>query len=396
MPKLRLTKTNIEAIVSPARGQALYYDTALTGFGIRVGQTRKVFFCEAKVRGRTVRPTIGPYGAFSPEEAAKLARRQLADMSQGINPNEAKRVTEARAVKLKAAFDEFFEARPNFSPKTIPTYRRTIDLYLKDWQGRPVGDLTRQMVLARHRLVAERHGSTTANNVMRHLRSVYNYVSAAHGELPPNPVCILSQARSWGVERRRRNIVPQHALPQWFKAVYDEHTTARDYMLVALMTGMRRGEVATLRWEHIDLVGETLTVPFTKNGEPLTLPLSWYLVDLFIARRTVDPEGEWVFAGAGKTGHIVETKSFTSRTSVACGVKFTLHDLRRTFVTIAESLDIPAYALKRLLNHRIENDVTGGYIVIDAERLRGPVNRIADKILELANERGTVQSIRAA
>ena len=33
------------------------------------------------------------------------------------------------------------------------------------------------------------------------------------------------------------------------------------------------------------------------------------------------------------------------------GVSFCLHDLRRTFATIAESLDLSGYALKRLLNH---------------------------------------------
>ncbi len=52
-------------------------------------------------------------------------------------------------------------------------------------------------------------------------------------------------------------------------------------------------------------------------------------------------------------------------------MKFSLHDLRRTFITVAESLDIPAYALKRLLNHRADGDVTGGYIVMNADRLRG-------------------------
>lgn len=62
-----------------------------------------------------------------------------------------------------------------------------------------------------------------------------------------------------------------------------------------------------------------------------------------------------------------------------------MHDLRRTFISIAESLDIPAYALKRLLNHRADTDVTGGYIVIGVERLRLPVERIAARILELAD-----------
>ncbi len=52
------------------------------------------------------------------------------------------------------------------------------------------------------------------------------------------------------------------------------------------------------------------------------------------------------------------------------GVRFMIHDLRRTFITIAESLDISAYALKRLLNHKMNNDVTAGHIIIDAERLR--------------------------
>ena len=73
-------------------------------------------------------------------------------------------------------------------------------------------------------------------------------------------------------------------------------------------------------------------------------------------------------------------------------VPFTLDDLRRTFITIAESLDIPAYALKRLLNHKDPNDVTEGYIVSDVNRLREPMQRITDffksKITDENNEGG--------
>lgn len=64
------------------------------------------------------------------------------------------------------------------------------------------------------------------------------------------------------------------------------------------------------------------------------------------------------------------------------GVHFTIHDLRRTFITIAESLDIPAYALKRLMNHKMSNDVTAGYIIVDVERLRKPMQLITDYILK--------------
>ncbi|USO04386.1 MAG: hypothetical protein H6853_03700 [Rhodospirillales bacterium] len=66
------------------------------------------------------------------------------------------------------------------------------------------------------------------------------------------------------------------------------------------------------------------------------------------------------------------------------GISFTCHDLRRTFITIAESLEISAYALKRLINHRV-TDVTGGYIIVDVERLRNPVQKIEAFILEKVN-----------
>jgi hypothetical protein len=60
-----------------------------------------------------------------------------------------------------------------------------------------------------------------------------------------------------------------------------------------------------------------------------------------------------------------------------------MHDLRRTFITVAESLDISVYAVKRLVNHKMNNDVTAGYIVSDVERLRKPMQSIADNLLKL-------------
>ena len=59
-----------------------------------------------------------------------------------------------------------------------------------------------------------------------------------------------------------------------------------------------------------------------------------------------------------------------------------VHDLRRTFITTAESLDIPAYALKRLLNHKMNHDVTAGYIIMDVDRLRKPMQKITDYLLK--------------
>ncbi len=74
----------------------------------------------------------------------------------------------------------------------------------------------------------------------------------------------------------------------------------------------------------------------------------------------------------------MEPRKAMLKVAELAGVTFTVHDLRRTFATTAESLDLPAYALKRLLNHKMTHDVTAGYIMHDVERLRKPMQRISD------------------
>ena len=66
------------------------------------------------------------------------------------------------------------------------------------------------------------------------------------------------------------------------------------------------------------------------------------------------------------------------------GMPFAMHDLRRTFVTIAESLDISSYAVKALVNHKQGDDVTSGYIQLNVERLRQPMQTITDFMLKSA------------
>jgi len=164
----------------------------------------------------------------------------------------------------------------------------------------------------------------------------------------------------------------------------------------SLFTGLRRSEALNLCWEHLDLEGKILTIPKTKNHQPLTLPLSEFLVALLKAREE-EATGPYVFPGEGsrstkkdKKGEkdeeeqspFVEPRGGVRWVARESGVPFVLHDLRRTFITVAESLDISAYALKRLVNHSMSRDVTAGYIISDVERLRAPMARISDFLLK--------------
>lgn len=387
MPTLQFTKQKIDAISNPKSGQVLYRDKLLRGFGLRVGSSSKVFVVDGQVHGRTCRYTIGRADIMSVDAARKEAMQKLSEMARGIDPNEEKRRKAIEAITVSEAFKGFFETRTSLAPGTVDAYQRTANLYLKDWAKTSITTITRQAVLKRHQKIAKEHGEVTANNVMRHFRSVYNVTAAGHDVFPPNPVNILTQARAWYPERRRRTLITPADLPAWWVAVMEEPEYARDFLLVALFTGMRRNEIARLRWENIDLKNRTLHLPRTKNGDPLDLPLAGYLVDLLTDRKAAAGKSPWVFPSSSACGHIVETKKFTDRVTARSGVEFTLHDLRRTFITIAESLDISHYALKRMLNHKISGDVTAGYIVSDIERLRAPVAAVAARIIALANNK---------
>lgn len=64
----------------------------------------------------------------------------------------------------------------------------------------------------------------------------------------------------------------------------------------------------------------------------------------FFLRRRSAANGLYVFPSTNKPGHIVDPRKAMLKVAELSGVSFTIHDGRRTFITIAESLDIPAYA----------------------------------------------------
>ena len=188
MPSLRLTRRVIDELPHPSAGQVYYRDTTLPGFGLRVGARSKVYFAEGQVHGRTRRVTIGRADVFAPEVARKRAQALLGDMAEGTDPNEQKRTQRTDRVTVSAAFERFFEARTALSPYTVSSYQRTARLYLKSWNKTPLAAITRPMVLKKHQQLAAAHGETTANNAMRHLRSVYNFIAATEDESRPRVV----------------------------------------------------------------------------------------------------------------------------------------------------------------------------------------------------------------
>jgi len=392
----KLTKTYVDTL-SLSYKRLTYWDSELKGFGVRVGTTSKVYVTESKLKGKTVRTTIGKHGVYTPEQARAQAREILLSMSKGINPNVLKKEERTKSITLEEAFEDFQKARSSLKPRTICDYKRMLNNYLADWKNKQIIDISKDMVGRRHKVLGEENGLAQANLAMRFLRSLLNFSAGQYENnqgqslIIENPVKRLSQTRSWYRVDRRRTVIKSYELKAWMKAVLnlkndymsEKREVIRDYLLLILFTGLRREEAAQLTWNKVDFQAKTLTIPDPKNREDHTLPLSDYIYTLLIGRKAKAING-YVFPGDGKAGHIVEPRKQMKRVTDESSIAFTVHDLRRTFVTVAESLDIPAYALKRLLNHKTKGDVTADYIVIDVERLRKPIQQITDFILETA------------
>lgn len=406
---MRITKTFVEKISLPEKikegrtEQKRYYDDNLKGFGLRVTSGgSKAFFVEKLVNNRLQRITVGRFPEISTEVARKEAQILLGKIATGVNPVAEKKAKRIKRITLQEVFNDYLKARKSLKPLTVTDYERVLKQVVPDWLDKPLTIISRDMIAKRHMQYGESNSKARSNLAMRVLRALFNFAinqyQASDGKeiFTENPIKRLSHTRAWYRINRKQTVIKSNKLADWYQGLirlsewHSKHDTEmwQDYFLLVLFTGLRRQEAASLRWDNVDLDAKTFTLHDTKNRNSHTLPMSEFLLELF-ERRKKSRQNEYVFSAKSDAGHLIEPRKAMLKVAELSGVGFTVHDLRRTFVTIAESLEIPAYALKRLLNHNMNHDVTAGYIIMDVERLRKPMQQISDYMLRCM---GTKQS----
>lgn len=363
---------------------------------------------------RLVRVKICKVGEC-PLDHRRGVREQAADiikkLSAGINPNEERRLSKALEsadqLTLRDATKNYL-SKIELAQNTEKSYRSVIHNHLSAWLDLPLKKITGSMVTEKHREISKKT-PVAANNAMRVLRAIFNHAQSeledeVTGESPIQNSPTRKLKKKWNRETRKQTYIKPDSLKSWWVAteaiaktrpgtrreavpVYKggDGVLARDYLQFVILTGLRRREASGLTWDRVDLKNKVFLVADTKNSTPLELPLSDYLVDMLRRRKKITD-------GKQRPFHIEEVKKFTTWVGNECNNSFTVHDLRRTFITYAERLDFGAYTLKTLINHRTggdPNDVTSGYIIIDTERLRKPMQQITDYILKMAEVRET-------
>ncbi len=407
MPKLKITKNNMGKIEPVVSGQVDYWDTELSGFGARATKDSLTFMVHRRIRGEKNKTfiKIGRYGEFSPEQARTVAKDYIRQMEHGENPD-PKKAIKIDKITLKDLYSQYISSRKTpLAKSTTYQYESWMNNHFKDWLQLPADTITAIMVINRLADMEKENGKVQAANSIKLLRGLFRFGIALHHKIITfNPVDAVREirGRDWTPRKRRMTMIKAADFPAWYKAVTEYYNhKGRDYILTLCYTGLRRSEAAMLKWSDIDFKAKTFTfIPEKKKGEKpeddrVTMPLSKQLHQLLLKRKAIGWENEYIFPGKYPSPHLSNPDNYKRDIIQASGVQFCFHDLRRTFITIAESLDIGHYTLKALLNHSMGvdkdgdsrsagSDVTGGYIIMNTERLREPMQRVVDRIMEMA------------
>jgi len=407
MPHIKISKRSITAI-EPVAKPTIFYDTDLTGFGLKA-QPSGIFSWIIEYRpgagGRGVSPrrlVLGKLNTLTPDEARKLAGSLLAKVKLGADPA-AERARARKAETVGELLDLFMDhhIRPKRKPRTVVLFEGYVRNHVKPRLGtRKAPTLARTEVERLHRSIGQTN-PVTANRVVALLAAAYSFGQRG-GLLPKemtNPAAGIEKFREEARERfltedelarlgeaireaetvgivwpepDRSNPKSKHApkLPENRVTVISPYVAAALRLLI--FTGARLREILDLQWDHVDLERGLLFLPDSKTGKK-TIVLGGAACAVLAA---LPHSGRYVIPGNDPEkprDDLQRPWALICRRARLEGVR--LHDLRHSFASVGAGAGLGLPIIGKLLGHR-NSKTTERYAHLAAD----PVRRAADSV----------------
>lgn len=169
------------------------------------------------------------------------------------------------------------------------------------------------MVIDKYRQSEQKHGPYGARNAFVMLTAIINYARVKYpGVIQSNPLDVLRLGKHMKRVQARTDRLEGKEFAVFYQGLQKFSEVIRDCYLFCLYQGMRNQEASCLRWEHVNMYRETITIPDTKNRRPLNVPLSRQSLAILKRRQEENLEGSpWVFPAA-------RTVRFSTNKSRAC------------------------------------------------------------------------------
>ncbi len=343
---MRLTDVSVRALPLPEKGQKTHWDDTLQNFGCRVSQGgTKSFVVQHGPDRRLI--TIGRFPVVSLADARVEAKRVLAEVTLGKHRPRTARWDEA----LKQYLDACDEKN---RPSTVRGYRRLINRHFP-FKRRQLGEIIAEDI---ERRLASIKAPAERNHALVAVKTFLGWC-----QKPPRRYIAHNPCEGMAPTKRksRKRVLSDDELSVVLHTALEGTDAFAHIVALAILTGQRRSEIASLRRSWCNTRERLITLPdhITKNGVEHTFPYG-NLVEQILTRRSNVIDGDLYFppyrthvrgvptttyAGWGK-----DKKAFQKR----CGLPaWTLHDLRRSFATKLAQLGVLPHVVERVLNHRL-------------------------------------------
>jgi integrase len=398
----KLTQKDVKTLEAPETGNRICYDSEISGFGVRVTAAgKRAFVLNYRNHfGRERRITIGQHPAWNLAGARTEAKTLLQGIDRGHDPLD--RRTENRTALTVAELCDRYKVE-HLPKKHASSQKEDLSmiekvivpalgtLKAKDVDFADVHALHRKITTG---INGRRRTPYRANRVLALLSKMFN-------------LAILWKIRDdnpcKGVEKNdeppRERFLTKAELTSIVKALTEfEDRESANAMMLALLTGARRGELLKATWGQFDLVSLaegvwTKPSAHTKQSKLHRVPLSADAIELLTAMRAdAEPDATHLFPSRINARGGVDIRRPWERLCLAAGlaekakdgrIKTTIrfHDLRHSFASLLASSGRSLPIIGQLLGHT-QAQTTMRYAHLADEPLREATNRVGKRIRE--------------
>jgi integrase len=412
-PTKPLTDATCRAIKSPGAGSEDTPDIRSPGLFLRVtaaGARSWTFRFTDPVSGQRARMALGRYPDLSLAGAREAADGKRELIAAGKNPIEVKRQERAEAPSrtFQALSERYITEHARRFKKSADADERNLRLHiLPAWGKRTYASITRADIIALVEGLIVAGKPILANRVQALVSKIFSFaVDAALLDAHP-----AARLRKRGVEHARKRVLSSDAEIRlfWSRIMAPPVAPAIGLALrLALLTGLRAGEVAGIHRNEILALDDADNAAFliggerTKNGRAHLVPLSPMARELVADARALSESADHLFPSRTKAGEAINPHALANAMSRFADVlpadddtatwkaePPTPHDLRRTFATRMSALGVAKEDRDALLNHA-RNDVgSRHYDQHDrAREKRAALNRWAVALTAIINSDG--------
>ncbi len=363
----------------PDRGRVYHYDERTAGLCVCVTHTgTQTFYVYRKIDGRPQRMRLGKFPDVSIDAARKAASEFSGEIAAGRDPA-AERKARRESPTLESLFSHWWETHSKPHKKTWADDKRIFEKYLGTHRNRRLAKIAKADVQRWHTALGTDCGPYQANRVRALLSAMYG-VAADLGFDGPNP---CNGVRKFKEESRERFLLPDE-MQTFFGALAEEEPLWRDFFLLLLLTGARRGNVAKMAWEELDLDRAVWYLPGRemKGGVPVAVVLPEPAVAILQGRREADPDGAWVFPSKVTDGPIDDPRKAWARIRERSGLTdLRMHDLRRSLGSWQAAMGTSLQIIGKSLGHR-DHKATQIYSRLQLDPVRESVNQATSAMIE--------------